>query len=219
MTLWLLFLILFPKEGLDATYVLSGAVSGEIKVVTDGRQFRLDYPGGRTVSWNGKQLQQLDGDSWNKVKGILYAKDTFPMALFVDTEKLSGFERKPSWTLLEGKLKVEASFDDRGLAAATLVHADWGMVKVKRASASEVEKIADGTFPGKKGGFLSGMSGLKGLVGLGDQKESSATAGARGVGEEANLDAEPNYAAVDEVEKLAVSSSEVDAFAKAGGLK
>ncbi len=54
---------------------------------------------------------------------------------------------------------------------------------------------------------------------MGDQKETSATAGARGVGEEANLDAPPNYAAVDQVETMAVSSSDVDAFAKAGGLK
>ena len=47
-----------------------------------------------------------------------------------------------------------------------------------------------------------------------------STAGARGVGEEANMDtAAPNYAAVAEVEKIAVSSSEVDAFAKTGGLK
>ena len=219
MTFWLLFLVLFPKESLDMTYALSGAVSGEMRVRTDGQQFRLDYPAGKTISWNGKQLQQLDGDSWSKVKGVLYSKDNFPMALFVDTEKLSGFGRKPSWTLLEGKLSVEASFDDQGLASATLTHADWGTVKVKRASASEVARIADGTFPGKKGGFLSGMSGLKDMVGLGDQKDTSATAGARGVGEEKNLDAPPNYAAVDEVDKLAVSASEVDSFAKAGGLK
>ena len=219
MTLWLLFLVLFPKENLEATFALSGAASGEMRVVTDGRQFRLDYPGGKTFAWDGRQLHQFDRDSWNKVKGILYAEETFPMALFVDTEKLSGFARKPSWTLLGGKLKVEASFDDHGLEAATLVHSDWGTVEVKRRSMSAGVRIAEGTFPGKKGGALSGMSGLKDLVGLGDQKETSATAGARGVGEEKNLDAPPDYAAVDEVEKMEVTSSDVDAFAEAGGLK
>jgi hypothetical protein len=219
MTLWLLFLVLFPKESIDMTYALSGAASGEMRVVTDGRQFRLDYPGGKTVSWDGKALQQLDGGSWSKVKGILYTKETFPMALFVDTEKTAGFERKSSWTLLGGKLKVEASFDGQGLAEATLTHSEWGTAEVKRFSASPVNKIAEGTFPESKGGVLSGASGLKGLVGLGDQKDTSATAGARGVGEEKNLDAPPNYAAVDEVERMGVTSSEVDGFATAGGLK
>ena len=219
MTFWLLFFALFPAERCELTYTLSGAASGEVRVTADGEQFRLDYPGGKAYYWNGKALQQLDGAEWNKVKGVLYAKENFPLALFLDTEKLTGFKRPPSWTLLGGKLNVDVTFDDKGLAQAVLTHAEWGAVTVKRGAVTPVAAIAEGTFPAKKG-LLSGMSSLKGMMGMGDQSEVSATAGARGVGEEANMEtAQPNYAAVDEVQKLAVTPAEVDTFAKAGGLK
>ena len=219
MIFWILFLALFPSEKCELTYTLSGAASGEMRVTADGGQFRLDYPGGKAYFWNGKALQIWNGAEWSKAKGVLYAKDNFPLALFLDTEKLTGFNRPPSWTLLGGKLGVEGTFDDKGLAQAVLTHTEWGGVTVKRTAVTPLKTIADGTFPAKKG-LLSGMSGLKGMMGMDDQKEVSATAGARGVGEEANMTtAQPNYAAVDEVQKLAVTSSEVDAFAKAGGLK
>jgi len=219
MIVWLLFFALFPAERCELTYTLSGAASGEVHVTADGERFRLDYPGGKAYFWNGKALQVWDGAEWSKAKGVLYAKDNFPRALFLDTEKLTRFDRPPSWNLLGGKMKVDGSFDDTGLQQAVLTHAEWGAVTVKRGAVTPVKEIADGTFPAKKG-LLSGMSGLKGMMGMGDQSEVSATAGARGVGEEANMDkAQPNYAAVDEVQKLAVTSAEVDAFAKAGGLK
>ena len=219
MIFWILFLALFPAERCELTYTLSGAASGEVRVTADGEQFRLDYPGGKAYFWNGKALQVWNGAEWSKANGVLYARDNFPLALFLDTEKLSGFKRPALWTLLGGKLGVEGTFDDNGLAQAVLTHTEWGAVTVKRGAVTPVKAIADGTFPAKKG-LLSGMSGLKGMMGMGDQSEVSATAGARGVGEEANMaSAQPNYTAVDEVKKLAVSSSEVDAFAKAGGLK
>jgi hypothetical protein len=219
MTFWLLFLALFPAERCELTYTLSGAASGEVRVTADGEQFRLDYPGGKAYFWNGKALQTWNGAEWSKAKGVLYAKENFPLALFLDTEKLTGFKRPAMWTLLGGKLGVEATFDDQGLAQAVLLHTEWGTVTVKRTAVAPIAAIADGTFPAKKG-LLSGMSGLKGMMGMGDQSEVSATASARGVGEEANMDkAKPDYAAVDQVKQVAVTSSEVDAFAKAGGLK
>jgi hypothetical protein len=219
MTLMILFFALFPADRCALTYALSGAASGEVRVTAEGDQFRLDAPGGKAYFWNGKALQQLDGAGWNKIKGALYAKENFPLALFLETEKLTRFDRPSSWTLLEGKLKVEASFDAQGLARADLTHAEWGAVTVKRTAYAPLQAVADGTFPSKKG-FLSGVSGLKGMMGMGDQKEASATAGARGVGEEANMDgAEPDYAALEAVESVAVTGPEVDTFAQAGGLK
>jgi hypothetical protein len=219
MIYWLLFFALFPQERCTVTYTLSGSAAGEVRVTADGDQFRLDYPGGKSYFYNGKALQQLDGAEWSKAKGAVYTKENFPLALFLDTEKLTGFKRPPSWTLLGGKLAVEGAFDGQGLKTAKLTHAEWGSVTVERGLVAPVTTIADGTFPAKKG-LLSGMSKLGGMMGMGDQSEVSATAGARGVGEEANMDkAQPNYAAVSEVEKLAVSSAEVDAFAKQGGLK
>jgi len=219
MTFWLLFFALFPPERCELTYALSGAVAGEVRVTADGEQFRLDYPGGKAYFWNGKALQQWNGGEWSKVKGVLYAKENFPLALFLDTEKLIRFDRPPTWSLLAGQLAVEGTFDEQGLRQAVLNHPEWGTVTVKRTSVQPVTEIAQGAFPEKKG-FLSKVSGLKGMMGMGDQSEVSATAGARGVGEEANMaSAQPNYAAVDEVKKLSVSPSEVDTFAKAGGLK
>jgi hypothetical protein len=219
MIFWMLFFALFPPERCMVTYTLSGGASGEVRVTADGDQFRLDYPGGTSYFYNGKALQQFNGAEWVKVKGAVYTRENFPLALFLDTEKLTGFKRPAAWTLLGGKLAVEGTFDDQGLKTANLTHAEWGSVTVERGRVAPVTAIADGTFPAKKG-LLSGISKLGGMMGMGDQSEVSATAGARGVGEEANMDkAQPNYAAVSEVEKFAVTAAEVDAFAKQGGLK
>jgi len=109
------------------------------------------------------------------------------------------------------------TFDEKGLAQAALTHAEWGAVTVKRTAIKPIEEIADGALSAKKGFFIRHI-GLKGMMGWATRRRFPPPARRARGWRRGNMDKpSPNYAAVDEVQKLGVTSAEVDAFAKRGG--
>lgn len=201
--LLLLFLSLFPKYPSEITFKILEE-RGEIKVHSEKGKFRLDFKGKKLESYyveKGKTFLLQDG-KWKEIKKPLYNEDNFVISIFFEKE--------------EG-LEIEKETDQEGLKNGE-VRSPWGMAKLERVEIKKLKEIPEDLFPKKSKSPLN-LSKFKSLLTGEDEKEVSATAGARGVGEEENLDAEPNYSALLEIEKIKISKEEVEKFAKEGGLK
>lgn len=202
--LFFILLSLLPDYPSEITYKIYEK-NWEIKIYSEGDKFRLDFKGKKEESYyveKGKIMLLQDG-SWKEIKKPLYNENNFVISAFFENEK---------------GLEIEKEKDSEGLKKAQIKSATWGMAKLERVEIKKLEKIPEGIFP-KKSKNPFKLSKLKNLLTSEDEKEVSGTAGARGVGEEENLNAEPNYSALLEIEKIKISREEVEKFAKEGGLK
>ncbi len=188
---------LFPKYPSEIIFsVLEKNI--EIKIISEGEKFRIEVLGksGEIYYKEKDKIMVLQDNNWKEIKSPLYNENNFFLCLFL--EKNENFQS-------------EIEKDENGLKGAVISSKEWGKVNLKRIKFNKLEEIPEGIFPKKSKLNLSKFKSL--LMGE-DEKEVSATAGARGVGEEENLEAEPNYNALKEVEKITVSKEEVEEFAK-----
>jgi len=102
MTFWLLFLRPVPTERCELIYILSGAVSGEVRVTADGEAVPPSTTRRKAYCWNGKTLQQWDGRRRVEQgqRGPL-CEGELSLALFLDTREAhrlsNGRPRGASW--------------------------------------------------------------------------------------------------------------------------
>lgn len=176
----------------------------QIVVYSEDEKFRLNFKGKKEESYyfeKGKIMVLQDGN-WKEIKKPLYNEENFVISIFFNEE---GFE-------------IEKETDSEGIIKGFIKSPSWGKMQIERTEIKKLKEIPEGIFPKKSKNPLK-LSKLKSFLTGEDEKEVSATAGARGVGEEENLDAQPNYQALSEVEKFRVSKEEARKFAKEGGLK
>lgn len=202
--IFLLFFSLFPQYASEIIFNVP-EYNFEIKVISDGEKFRIDLNGKKKETYykEKEDLLILQDGKWKEIKKPLYNQNNFFLSIFFGKEE---------------NFQIEVEEDNEGLKSGAVSHKDWGQVTLKRISVNKLAEIPDHTFPKKSKNPLN-LSKLKSLLKSEDEKEVSGTAGARGVGEEENMDAEPNYGSLLEVEKMKVTKEEAEKFAKEGGLK
>lgn len=202
--LLLLLFTLFPQNPTELTYKILEKDT-EIKIFSESEKFRIDLVGKKTETYymEKETLLILQDGKWKEIKKPLYNKNNFFLSIFLVKDE---------------NFQVEVEKDENGLVEGKVLSKKWGNATIRRIDIKKLNEIPDGVFP-KKEKLLSKLSKLKSFLKSDDEKEVSATAGARGVGEEENIDAQPNYEALKEVESINISKEEVEKFAKEGGLK
>ncbi|MEJ5166664.1 MAG: hypothetical protein WHV67_06520, partial [Thermoanaerobaculia bacterium] len=165
--LFLLILSLFPKYPSEVTFKILEN-KGEIKIYSEEGRFRMDFKGKKVESYyveKGKIMLLQDG-KWKEIKKPLYGEDNFVISIFFEKE--------------EG-LEIEKETDQEGLKRAQIKSPIWGMVKLERVEIKKLKEMPQDLFPKKSKSPLN-LSKFKSLLTGEDEKEVSATAGARGVG-------------------------------------
>lgn len=199
--IFIMLFYIFPPHPFEAFFKVSEK-NYEIKIISDGENFRLDLMGKFKETYfkeKTKIFMYQDG-KWKEIKKPVYTKENFFLKIFFEN----------------GNFDIKE--DNSGINYARVFDKEFGEAVIKRISFKKLEKIEEGIFP-KKSKKPIDLSKIKSLIRSEDEKGISATAGARGVGEEENLDAEPNFQALLEIEKIKISMEEVERFAKEGGLK
>lgn len=202
--LFLFLFALFPQNPSEITYIILDK-NIKIKVFSESEKFRVDIIGEKKESYYKEKntLMLLQDDKWRKIKKPLYNENNFFLSIFFGKDE---------------NFQFEIEEDVNGLAQGKVLSKEWGIATLRRIDIKNLKEIPEGIFP-KKEKLLSKFSKLKTFLKSEDEKEVSATAGARGVGEEENLDAKPNYEALKEVESINIPKEEIEKFAKEGGLK
>lgn len=202
--LFLLLFTLFPQYPSEITYMILDK-DIKIKVFSESEKFRIDIIGKKTESYYKEKntLMLLQDDKWKEIKKPIYNENNFFLSIFFEKDE---------------NFQIEIEKDSDGLAGGTIISKKWGKALIKRIEIKKFSEIPEKTFPNKPK-LSSKLSKLKSFLKSDDEKEVSATTGARGVGEEENLDAQPNYEALKEVESVSISKEEIEKFAKEGGLK
>lgn len=202
--LFLFLFALFPQNPSELTYkFLEKDI--EIKIFSENEKFRIDLIGKKmeTYYMEKENLLILQDGNWKEIKKPLYNENNFFLSIFFGRDE---------------NFQIEIEKDENGLVEGKVLSKKWGNATIKRIDIKNLSQIPDGLFP-KKEKFISKLSKLKSFLKSDDEKEVSATAGARGVGEEENIDAQPNYEALKEVESINIPKEEIEKFAKEGGLK
>ncbi len=199
--IFLILFSLFPNYPLESIFKTEKGY--EIRVVSERDSLKIEFKGkDLEVYYKDKdKIMVLQDDKWKEIKKPVYNKENFFISIF--------FEDKIE------DLKIEK--DEKGLIEAEINNKEFGREVIKRISFNNLKEIPEGTFP-KKEKTLN-LAKLKNLFKSEDEKEVSGTAGARGVGEEENLDTEPNYEDLKYVESIKISREELEKFEKEGGLK
>jgi len=201
----MIFLILFSLFPSYTSEIIFNVLEKnfEIKVISDGKKFRIDLKGKNDEVYfiENDKIMVFQDKKWKEIKSPIYNENNFFLSVFIKNSE---------------NFQIDKEKDEDGLKKATISSSNWGKVNIKRIKINKMDEVPEGIFP-KKSKF--DFSKLKTLLKSEDEKEVSSTAGARGVGEEENIDSEPDYNALQEVEKIKVTKEEVEKFAKEGALK
>ncbi len=199
--IFLILFSLFPNYPLES--IFKGELGYEIKIISEKESLRIELKGKVTETYfkDKDKIMVLQDNKWKEIKRPIYNRDNFFISLFLE-DKIEN-------------AKIEK--DENGLIEAEINNKEFGREVIKRVSFNKLKEIPEGTFP-KKEKTLN-LAKLKNLFKSEDEKEVSGTTGARGVGEEENLDAEPNYEDLKYVESIKISKEELEKFEREGGLK
>lgn len=194
-------------------YQLSGACQGEVRVIQEEKKARITLKqaeGEERVVGFYKDTLYLWSQKWHKLAKYPYSQRDFCLLPFVE-----GY-RQAQDAFTYGEFTLKGSRDKHGWVAGK-IQGPYGEASFQRIRGEEKE--ADpALFPGKKRMLLGKLKKMKSLLLGKDQVEPSATAGPRGVGEEGNMNAQPDYEALEKVDAITVSDQEVKAYKKERGL-
>lgn len=199
--------VVLQAESAARVEVTSGGKTSVFVADADG-VWAITSVGG--VGWQERRWQEAD--AW--LLAVLVALD--PKASGVRSERgvVKGYQPPAGARTPLGA--VEYRSDSRGVVSYTVA----GTV-VRRSEVGPLPQLAADAFavPKKQKGGLARLADATAGLAASDAPKVSSTAGARGVTEEEKkLGKGYDFAAVEKVEKIAVSPADVDAFIRAGKL-